>query len=91
MPDFSIDDLDIDPYDYLDACSDREIKEVIKWLVDYNHISKSSVGTVGDKALNVNDIMFQENVDAISKSKLLLSNEEEDIINKIGEKFKHLY
>ncbi len=91
MPEFSIDDLDIDPCDYLDACSGREIKEVIEWLVDNDHILKSRVGGVGNKALNVNDIMFQENVSAISRSKLLLSNEEEEIISKIGEKFKHLY
>jgi hypothetical protein len=91
MPDFSIDDLDIDPDDFLDACSVREIKEVIEWLVDNNHISKSTIESVGNNALNVNDIMFQENLDAISKSKLLLSIEEEEVINRIGEKFKYLY
>jgi len=91
MPEFSIDDLDIEPYEFLDACSTREIKEIIEWLINNNHISKSTVGSVGNNASNVNDIMFQENLDAISKSKLLLSIEEEEVINKIGEKFKYLY
>ena len=91
MPEFSIDDLDIEPYEFLDACSTREIKEKIEWLINNNHISKSTVGSVGNNASNVNDIMFQENLDAISKSKLLLSIEEEEVINKIGEKFKYLY
>lgn len=91
MPDFSVDDLDIDPDEYLDACSTREIKEVIEWLVTNDHISKSSIGGDGNDNLNVNEEIFQESVIAISKSRLSLSIEEEEYIVKLGEKFKHLY
>lgn len=90
MPEYNA-EIDVEPYEFLSDCNTREIKEVIEWLIDNDHISKSSVENTGNKALNIDDIMFQENLDAISKSKLLLSIEEEEIINKIGEKFKYLY
>jgi hypothetical protein len=38
MPDF---DIDVD--DYLDECSTREIKEVIKWLVESDYIEDPEI------------------------------------------------
>jgi hypothetical protein len=85
MASFSVDDIDIDPTEFMNECSRWEIDEVIDWLTDGGHInSKYDQPTTNDGG-------FLENVNAISKSKHLLTVEEEDIINRIGEKFKYLY
>lgn len=85
MASFSVDDIDIDPTEFMNECSRWEIDEVIDWLTDRGHINSK------DGQPTINDGGFLENVNAISKSKHLLTVEEEDIINRIGEKFKYLY
>jgi hypothetical protein len=88
MASFSVDDIDIDPVEFMGECSRWEIDEVVEWLVERGHIdSKNSI----DEEFIHNDNDFLRNVDAIGRSRHLLSVEEEDIINRIGEKFKHLY
>lgn len=89
MASFSVDDIDIDPVEFMNECSRWEIDEVIEWLVERDHINSKNSNS--DEELNHNDNDFLRNVDAIGKSKHLLSVEEEDIINRIGGKFKHLY
>lgn len=92
MPDFSVDDLDISPDEYVYACSKREIKELIDTLVEENHISKNDVitGKTERSRANALDIMFDNNLDAISRNRLYLSLEEEEMINKLAERFKFL-
>ncbi|MDI3349906.1 hypothetical protein [Mycoplasmopsis arginini] len=89
MASFSVDDIDIDPVEFMNECSRWEIDEVIEWLIERDHINSKNSNS--DEELNHNDNDFLRNVDAIGKSKHLLSVEEEDIINRIGGKFKHLY
>lgn len=89
MASFSVDDIDIDPVEFMNECSRWEIDEVIEWLVERDHINSKNSNS--DEELNHNDNDFLRNVDAIGKSRHLLSVEEEDIINRIGGKFKHLY
>lgn len=89
MASFSVDDIDIDPVEFMNECSRWGIDEVIEWLVERDHINSKNSNS--DEELNHNDNDFLRNVDAIGKSKHLLSVEEEDIINRIGGKFKHLY
>jgi hypothetical protein len=92
MPDFAVDDLDISPDEYVYACSKREIKELIDTLVEENHISKNDVitGKTERSRANSSDIIFDNNLDAISRNRLYLSLEEEEMINKLAERFKFL-
>jgi hypothetical protein len=85
MASFSVDDIDVDPTEFMNKCSRWEVDEVIDWLTDRGYIKSK------DDQPTTNDGGFLENVNAISKSKHLLTVEEEDIINRIGEKFKYLY
>jgi hypothetical protein len=85
MASFSVDDIDVDPTEFMNECSRWEVDEVIDWLTDRGYIKSN------DDQPTTNDGGFLENVNAISKSKHLLTVEEEDIINRIGEKFKYLY
>ena len=81
MPDFYIDDLDISPGDFVDACSDREITQLIEILIEDGYISKESLlnseGTYDDTS-------YTEALVKLSDSRLRLTNEEEEIIKKIA-------
>jgi hypothetical protein len=92
MPDFSVEDLDISPDEFVYACNKREIKELIDALVEENHISKNDVitGKTERSRANSSDIIFDNNLDAISRNRLHLTIEEEEMINKLAERFKFL-
>ena len=92
MPDFSVEDVDISPDEFVYACSKKEIKELIDTLVEENHISKNDVIAYRTQRSgpNSSDIIFDNNLDAISRNRLHLTIEEEEMINKLAERFKFL-
>jgi hypothetical protein len=91
MPSFTPEDLDIEPYEFVDSCSTREIKELINCLIEDGHIRPDQLTTVNGKVMyNINDEMFHTAVNVLAKSRHLLSVEEEDYIIKLSDKFKHL-
>ena len=92
MPDFQVEDLDISPDEFVYACNKREIKELIDTLVEENHISKNDIitGKTERSRANSSDIIFDNNLDAISRNRLHLTIEEEEMINKLAERFKFL-
>jgi hypothetical protein len=81
MPDFYVDDLDISPSDFVDACSDREITQLIEILIEDGYISKESLlnseGTYDDTS-------YTEALVKLSDSRHRLTNEEEEMIKKIA-------
>jgi len=83
MPDFYIDDLDISPSDFVDACSDREILELIEILKDDGYINNESILT-NDRTHA--DEVYTKALIKLSESRLRLTNEEEEIIKKIAER-----
>ena len=91
MPDFSVEDLDISPDEFVYACNKREIKELIDALVEENHISKNDVitGKTERSRANSSDIIFDNNLDALSRNRWHLTLEEEEMINKLAERFKY--
>lgn len=92
MPDFQVEDLDISPDEFVYACNKREIKELIDTLVEENHISKNDIitGKTERSRANSSDIIFDNNLDTISRNRLHLTIEEEEMINKLAERFKFL-
>lgn len=84
MPDFST-EIDIAPWEYLNACSRREIDELIDDLIDDGHLTRFN-GKVVKKKENdsVMDLEWEELINKIKNSKHLLSNDEENIIIKIA-------
>lgn len=93
MPDFRVDDLEIEPYEFVDACSRRELKNLIDHLIADGHISEEQGLNLsnGVKNPNINDELYWDSLNALSKSRHLLSIDEEEMINKLAEKFKYLY
>ena len=92
MPDFQVEDVDVSPDEFVYACSKREIKELIDTLIEENHIVKNDVVAYRTQRSGPNplDIIFDNNLDAISRNRLYLTLEEEEMINKLAERFKHL-
>ncbi len=85
MPEFET-YIDIDPDEFIDNCSEREIKELIESLVDSGYISRTAISTPDDKK-SVLDLEWDEIMDKLIKNRVMLSNEEEEVIRNISKRF----
>ncbi len=85
MPEFES-YIDIEPYEFIDNCSEREIQELIESLVDSGYISRTSISTPDDKK-SVLDLEWDEIMDKLIENRVMLSNEEEEIIRNISKRF----
>jgi hypothetical protein len=92
MPEFTS-EIDIDPSEFIDSCNKRELQRLVEILEEDGHIepsqSNKSKGT-GVSQPNSNDFTFWSSLDKLAKCRDLLTIEEEDYINKLASKFKHL-
>jgi hypothetical protein len=80
MPDFYVDDLEISPSEFLDACSNEEIDQVISILVEDEYLLPSQLLPDGQ---NPEETIFIEGLAKLAQSKHRLTVEEENIIMNI--------
>lgn len=83
MPTFYAEDLDIDVDEFLDACNDKEINQVIEWLREEEYISNYSIAEID----SINDSIFNDAVIKIQNHRISLSREEEEFILNIAKRF----
>ena len=86
MPDFST-EIDIEPWEYISACSKREVQELIESLVEEGHLDSFN-GQVKPVSKH-NTLMEDEWWAALVKlrdSRHLLSSEDEDRITDIAKR-----
>ena len=83
MPTFYAEDLDIYVDEFLDACSDKEINQVIEWLREEEYISNYSIA----ETESINDSTFNDAVIKIQNHRISLSREEEEFILNIAKRF----
>ena len=84
MPTFYAEDIDIDPSDFVSACSKREIEELIDALTEDGYIVKP-INSVPLEDKNLMDEEWDEVISKISgRARLRLTNEEEEVIKKIA-------
>ena len=92
MPEFTA-EVDIDPSEFIDSCNQREKQRLIEILVEDGEIEPAQAdknkGT-GVRKPNSNDLIFWDSLDKLAKCRDLLSIEEENFINNLATKFKHL-
>jgi len=77
-------DVDVEVDEFLDECSSKEIKEVLKWLQSNNYLD-GTFSLTGKESINE-----QEYLSALTKLRdnwLSLSKEEEEIIFNISKRF----
>jgi hypothetical protein len=93
MPDFTPDDIDIDPSEFVDACNKREISELIDALIEDGYIKPEQVSladTKGIPRVTLADKIYLESLEHLTKCRDLLSIHEENYINNMAAKYKHL-
>ena len=78
MPSFYVEDIDIDPSDFVDACDKGEIQELIEALIDDGYIDEPIV-TEPDRD-NLMDISFKEALSKLQHKRIYLTLEEEQFI-----------
>ena len=91
MPEFTT-EIDIDPSEFLDSCSRKERERLIEILIEDGHIQPDQVTLNSEKVrkTNINDEIFYESLDKLSKCRDLLTIEEQNFINNLADRFKHL-
>ena len=83
MPTFYAEDLDIDVDEFLDACNDKEINQIIEWLREEEYISNYRK----TETESINDSIFNDAVIKIQNHRISLSREEEEFILNIAKRF----
>ena len=92
MPEFTA-EVDIDPSEFIDSCSKREKDRLVEILIEDGYIQPdqdSKNSNTGVRKPNINDQKFWDSLDKLAKCRDLLSIEEENFINNLAAKFKHL-
>jgi endo-1,4-beta-mannosidase len=80
-------DVDVDIDEFLEECSDKEIKKVIEWLKDEDHLEDNNVRTPGDSTDNIMDIAYKEAINKLYNKRINLSLEEEEFIINLANKY----
>lgn len=83
--------IDVDIDDFLESCSDYEIKEVIEWLKEQEWINEDS-DDENEKQIpfnkqNIYDQEWYSLCDKLSSIRLQLSHEDEETIRNILKKY----
>ena len=92
MPEFTA-EVDIDPSEFIDSCNKREKDRLIEILIEDGYIEPDQVhknSSLGVKRPNINDERFWESLDHLKKCRDLLTITEEEFINNLADRFKHL-
>jgi ribosomal protein S8 len=92
MPEFTT-EIDIDPSEFVESCSNTELKRLVEILEEDGYIQSSEETTSknnGVRRPNINDQTFWSSLEKLAKCRDLLSIEEENFINNLANKFKHL-
>lgn len=90
MPTFYVDDIDIEPYEYVNQCSYSDIKELIEELVDAGHLPQSIKNMISKKdkkekpGFHPSEAIYEEAVDKLHGKYANITQEEEETIIKIA-------
>lgn len=85
MPVFRIEELEIDPEEFVDSCSKRELKELIDYLIQEDYIVASS--RIMGNHLSMPEKEFEDTLNKLHGKYRNLTKEEEEIIKIISNRF----
>ena len=75
-------EVDIDVDDFLESCSRREKEDLVKRLKELNLWEETA-----SENLSIMDLEWTETLTKLANARLRLTNEEEEIIKKIANKY----
>jgi hypothetical protein len=84
MPEFRT-YVDIEPDEFLSNCSDSEINEIVNYLLEEGHLDGEPI--TSKEHHNLLDEEWATTIGKLNRSRLLLSNEDEETIRRIVNKF----
>lgn len=90
MPYFDYDgSISVDPYEYVNNCSEDEIEELIQHLVDGGCLPPFIIEGkyVGTQTQSIPEEEFGKTMSKIVSNRLQLTNEEDEILRKIANRF----
>ena len=77
-------DVDVDVDDFLDACSSKEIADVIDWLRENNELEEEDIDQPN---YSIHELSIVESLNKIKNNLIQLSSEEENLIKEIANRF----
>lgn len=88
MPTFypEVEDIDVDPEEFLSACDTRETEKLIDLLIEGGYL-KNNCRPAYDELYSVPESMYQEALDKLNGKWNMLTKEEEELILKIASRF----
>lgn len=91
MPSFYVDEIEIEPYEYIDTCTKSEIRDLISELVDRGHLPTSvkQFQKIDEKkkGFHPSEAEYENALDKLHGKYTNLSREDEETILKIANKF----
>jgi len=88
MPSFSPDDFDVDVDDFLDECSESDIRDIIDYLIDNDYISSEHKHSFEDDSnVCAAESMFEDEISKLHNNWNRLTAEEEQTILNITKRF----
>jgi hypothetical protein len=84
MPDFYVDEMSIEPEEFVQACSKRELNELIDYLVEEDLVKRS---TVSSKPRGCDEQFFEEALLKLSGNWNMLSAAESEFIVSLAKRF----
>lgn len=87
MPTFYAEDIDIDADEFLSYCNDRDREELIDALIEGGYLKKDCKEDFKDYNYSVSEAHFVEAVDKLRSKWNMLTQEEEELIIKIANRF----
>ena len=90
MPTFSVEDVDIYPYEFVNSCSKKEIIELITELCDNGYLPNDMryFNKIDEKKQGFHplDSFYEEALNKLHRNSHRLSKEDEETIIKIADK-----
>ena len=92
MPEFYVEEMDIEPYEFVRACSPSEIKELIEELVEEEHLPKSVLSIMktdknNKRNTSILEEEFLEKMDKLSQKFHTITREDEETLETIFKKY----
>jgi hypothetical protein len=82
MPEYTA-EIEVNPDEFLSDCSSSEIKELIDALIEDGHIQPHQVIVGGQDNRSYLDVEWDEICEKIRKSRLVMTQSDEDTIRQI--------
>lgn len=76
--------IDVDIDDFMEECDSYDIKEIIDWLVDNDHLSRDGLILIEGNKMSFDETELIQNLKKIRSKYHSLTNEQLDVIKQLS-------